>query len=228
MTNFSSPELALGAPGQVGGECGRKSLGLGASRIEACGALGQGPCTGPREPALRMGCTESRATGGPQSQRTPMPHPETHSAWSTGRWAPAAVGARSTAGGHRLQKRGASGPSGLTPGSGKFLSFDRGSSTGAWEPGLGSQRFRTLEAGCGGQQQGPGLSAPPAGVSGPRALQAQDTGGPGPSGSWGPWALAAAGLPCLRPLTHLGHVSPFCPQARLRVRGLCRLENVLS
>lgn len=127
MTNFSSPELALGAPGAGGWGVREKGLGLGASRIEEpTGALGQrspAPAT-PGEPALRMGCTESRATGGPPEPEDPCaPPPETHRRLEhrqVGPQRPWEPGAQP--GGHRLQRReGASGPSGLTPGSGSFF-----------------------------------------------------------------------------------------------------------
>ena len=66
MTDFSSPELTLGAPGAGVWGVREKGLGLGASRIEEpTGALEQrspAPET-PGEPALRMGCRESRARG---------------------------------------------------------------------------------------------------------------------------------------------------------------------
>lgn len=204
-----------------------KGPGLGASQIQeptrALGQMSPEPVT-PGEPAPRMGCTESRATGEPPEPEDPCapPPPETHrhlkhrQAGPRRPWEPGAQ-----PGGHRLQRReGASGPSGLTPGSGSFFC----SIEEAPAQGLGARpRFPEVQDSglVGGQQQGTKAVRPPSGVSRPRASASHRT-QRGPEPIWGLGAMGfgnALPLHCLRPLTHLGHTSPFCPWAHLRVRA---------
>ena len=131
MTHFSSLESALGAPGAGGRGVWEKGPGLGASQIqEPMRALGQRspePVT-PGEPAPRMGCTESRATGEPPEPEDPCapPPPRPTGTWSTGRRAPDARGSPE----HSREATGCREEKGLGEQTGCLLYFEQG----CWHP----------------------------------------------------------------------------------------------
>lgn len=175
----------VGSAGEMPGPGGLSDRG-------AHGSLGaEVPCTcDPRGARPEDGVQRE------QSQRTPVSHPlRPTGAWSTGRWAPDGRGSPE----HSREATGCREEKGLLALLGSLpaleVSFVRQKRLQhrAWEPGLSSQRFRTL-GGLRGQQQGPKAVCPPAGVSRPRALpDAGHRGVQSPSGVWGPWALATPG-----------------------------------
>ena len=211
-----------------------KGPGLGTSQIEEpTGALGQrSPAPVPQgSPPQGWGAQRAERQGSPQSQRTPVPHPPRPTGtWSTGRQAPDARGSLEHSREATGCREGASGPSGLTPGSGSFFH----STEEAPAQGLEARpRFPEVQDSglVGGQQQGPTAVHPPAGVSRPRAPASHGT----QRGLEPIWWLGAVGfgdarpLYCLRPFTHLGHTSPFCPWAPpAGAWSSAFLENVLK